>query len=363
MSSDRPPRDMQRQSQEIHCLPEDFIPGLTLPVIYHSAYYQPGLCQSWSVEELYLAYDCSIDSIDAPDFAARDKREFLSWVLTTLSASPAARKMIEEAARNGWQIALESLSGPDFHLDVPEKLIVIDNNNMLHSALVRSEYFRNNILVSAIRALRDVWQEKRHGAFDETYGPENVLTLERVRAADMDVMAVLCAWELRSEGFTGLWRHMIGGQDGDIALRYSTTLERSPVTAYNGAALKAAFVQWFRDEIRVKDCDHETLSMLDEILHEHEGQQGIFGSKRLHAVGVEVLSCLPDKTAYLQGFGPEILKDPLFAGMNDEINQAHLMQILHDLRAVRVHGIPFRSASLAAKIFPNGAFTEETGLL
>lgn len=320
-----------------------------------------GVSESWLLDDLYCdsSFYCACD--EGTEILLEDRHAILSWTTGMLSASPSARKMLFEAADQEWSLALEDLDGPDFHLDVPEKMIVLNSNGLLLSALGHSEYFRHTLLVSLIRALRDVWQEKRHGAFDAIYRTEDVLMLERVRAADLDVMATLAAWELRSEGFGELWRYMIGSEEGDIALSFSNALEREPSASFNGRALAAAFAQWFRDDSRVRVCDHETLNYLDSIMPELQaGRNG--GYKKLGPVGIEVLSCLPDRTAYLQGLGNEILRDPLYAGMNDEINQSHLMQILHDIEITRVQDVPFRDSYLAARIFPGGMFTPDTGM-
>ena len=278
-----------------------------------------------------------------------------------MALSPSASAMIDEAINDGWNIALEDLNGPDFHIDVPEKIIALDSLGMSIQALGRSSYFRNALLVSFIRALRDVWQEKRHGGFDDEYGPENILMLERVRAADLDVLAVLVAWELRSEQCVSLWRHMLGSEEGDIAMRYSGAMERDPASAFNGQALAMAFDQWFRDKQRVSACEHEILDDLDMIISERqlEGDYPVFGKEALKPIKLEMLSCLPDRTAYLQGSGRDLMSNPLYAGMNSAVNQAHLMQVLHDMRVVRVHDVPFRDAELAFKIFPNGQFSKE----
>ncbi len=307
-------------------------------------------CDSWAFTDL-----SSENNVAIPQ---DDKHAVLSWAIAQLSTSPSARAMLKEAEKNGWSLALEALGGPDFHLDVPEKLIVLDDQDLVTSALSASEYFKNAVLVSMIRALRDVWQEKRHGAFDTEYGPEAVMMLERTRAADLDTLAVLVAWELRGEGEGSLWRHLIGSEDGDIAMHFSGYLERDPASLFNGKALAAAFSQWFRDERRVNSCDHEVLNYLDGVVQDYEECEG-FGRKKLTPIGIEMLSCLPDRTAYLQGQGPEVLSDPLYAGLTDPINQAHFMQILYDLKVVRVQSVPFRDARLAEMIFPNGEFTAE----
>lgn len=312
--------------------------------------------ECWHLEDLYCDGLSFAHAENAHDIALNDKHGILSWAAFQLSASPTGRAMLAEAEAQGWAVALEPLEGPDFHLDVPDKLIILDDQDLLISALGRSEYFKNAVLVSLIRALRDVWQEKRHGAFDINYGPEHVMKLERVRAADLDSVAVLTAWELRGEGQPSLWRHLIGAEDGDIAMRFSGFLERDPSSLFNGKALAAAFAQWFRDETRVNACDHETLNYLDTLVQAGADTKS-FGNTKLTPVGLEILSCLPDKTAYLQGKGAEILNDPFYSGLTTEINQAHFMQILYDIKVTRIQDVPFADAALAEKIFPNGEFT------
>ncbi|MEM7618101.1 MAG: DUF6782 family putative metallopeptidase [Pseudomonadota bacterium] len=309
----------------------------------------------WSLD--LLCSDFSSDSI-----VLDNHKDILSWSVGVLLSSPTARLLIKEAAKNGWMISIADREGYDFHLDVAEKQIILDDNGLSAAGLGRSEYFRNVLLVSMVRALRDVWQEKRHGGFDEQYGPEDILMLERVRAADCDVISVVVAWELRGEGCGDLWRHMIGSEEGDLAMAFSGYLERDPTSNFSNDAMKAAFNQWYRNEERISSCDHETLEYMDSFVRE-EGCRNPFGSENLTPVGIEILSCLPDKTAYLQGHGREILGSPFYAGLNDDINQSHLTQILYDMKVFNVQGVPFRDSYLADKIFPDGALTlEEEGV-
>ena len=213
--------------------------------------------------------------------------------------------------------------------------------------------------MSLIRALRDVWQEKRNGAFDEEFAPEAILTLERVRAADLDVIAILAAWELRCEGHNNLWRHILGSEDCDLAMRFSGYLERDPTSTFTNKALAETFTQWFRSEERVSACDHETLDYMDEIIGNADIQNP-FGENKAQKIDIERLSCLPDRTAYLQHHTQSVLSSPLYAGMNDEINQSHLLHILYDTKVVRVQNVPFRDADLAERIFPDGMMTHDT---
>lgn len=291
------------------------------------------------------------------DFALTDHAQLLGWVVQTLFQSETAQDMLEEAANNSWSIELDDLDHHDFHLDVPEKHIVLNTHGLGAASLSRSEYFRNLLLVSLTRALRDVWQETRYGGFEDRYGPESILMLERVRAADCDIMTVLVAWELRQADLSDLWRHTLGSDEGDLAMTFSSTLERNTVSPSIHDAMHAAFRQWFASSERINICDHETLEYLDNFIAQ-EGSES-FGGNHMKARALEIISCLPNKTAYLKGYGDELIFDPLYSGMNDPINQSHFMHIMHDMQAINVAGIPFRSEALASKIFPEG-FGSET---
>jgi hypothetical protein len=296
------------------------------------------------------------DLCGLPD-SVETEEDLLALALAHLRVSPVARMMIKEAGEQGWRLGLGHLESHDFHLDVPSKRIILDNQGHKPAGLMASSYFYHSFLISLVRSLRDVWQEKRHGGFDENYSPESVLLLERIRAADCDVITVLVAWELRGENSSELWRYIIGSEEGDIALAFSDTLERDPSAAFSTRALAAAFKQWFRNISRVNTCDHEALEYMDDVLYTNPG--AAFGKKRAGKICVEVLSCLPDKTAYLRGMGDDILRDPLFAGLVDPINQTHFMHVMRDAQAVYVQNVPFRDAKLAAKIFPGGQMTPE----
>tara|TARA_R110001592_G_scaffold3525_12_gene19910 strand:+ start:11063 stop:12157 length:1095 start_codon:yes stop_codon:yes gene_type:complete len=312
---------------------------------------ETGCADVWTFAELY-SDNMPIDFFDyTQDLEIYDYKDVLKWCTSVLEQSPSARVMLGEAIEKDWMITLEDLRGGDYCLDVENKILVLDNNALVPSALIRSTYFRNITLVTLTKALRDIWQEKRHGGFDEDYAPAHVLLMERIRAADLDVIALLVGWELRSENSPEVWRHMIGSEIGDMAMAFSGHLERDPSAQFNGHGLLAAFKQWFREAARVNRCDHDTLEYLDEVLATSD-LINPFGQKTPGKMHIEILSCLPDKTAYLQGQGAEMLSDPMYSSVDDDINQTHLFHIMHDLEAVVVENVPFRDPDLARKIFP-----------
>ncbi len=304
----------------------------------------------WHFAEL-MCDTMNLDYFDeADDCDIFDYEDILSWCVNSLDESPTGKIMLHEAIDKDWMLSLDDLGGSDYCVDVDMKTLTLDNNALVPSSLGRSVYFRNVTLITLIKALRDIWQEKRYGGFDDTYSPEHVMMMERIRAADLDVISIMVAWELRTEEHTDIWRHMIGSDVGDMAMTFSAYLERDPTAAFNGQALRAAFKQWFRGDDRINACDRDTLDYLDDVLMSCGAEN--FGTKKPSKMNIEMLSCLPDKTAYLQGQGGEILGDPLYASIDNEINQSHLMHIMYDMQAVIVEDVPFRDAALAAKIFP-----------
>ncbi len=292
--------------------------------------------------------DCTLIQGDSKSY---DYKDILSWCVNILDKSPSARLMLKEAIDKGWKITLEDLNGGDYCIDVEQKLLILDNNALEPEALSRSDYFKNVIFITMVKALRDIWQEKRHGGFDELYSPEHILLMERVRAADLDVVAIMIAWELRSHEYPEIWRHIIGSETGDMAMAFSGYLERDPSSQFNGQALNHSFKQWFRCSGRINSCDRDILEYLDDVLMSSDASNP-FGTKKPAKLNIEILSCLPDKTAYLQGAGADILSDPAYSSLDSEINQTHLFHIMYDLEAVIINNVPFRDKELARKIFP-----------
>ncbi|MGQ0526680.1 MAG: DUF6782 family putative metallopeptidase [Alphaproteobacteria bacterium] len=287
---------------------------------------------------------------ESPDenTGSNSRNLFLEF-LEVIGDSTLALRMLDEASDYGWGVALEDLGGGDLYVDVPGKTILLDNYGLKHPALGRSAYFVNNMLLSFTRALREIWQDRRYGAFGE-YTAESVLLLERVRAADNQVVTIMACWELKNTGYDVLWRHMLGLPEGHLCETYANMLLKDPLAIRNGNAAAMAFHDWFNEPGRIAACDHGVLEALDAMLDEHPGAS--FGTKKAGRTCIEKISCLPDKTAYLQGIGNNILGDPKFFGMSDPINQAHFMQLVRDAALTYVENVAFRDAGLARRIFP-----------
>ena len=138
--------------------------------IFGRSLYNSAQEQSWAIQNLYEDYaDFDVDSylensevmlLDGQnDFENEDlnlpvapdqissKESILSWAVSMLSLSPTARALVQEASNKGWNLSLENLSGPDFHLDVPEKKIILDNGEVSEFALAQSNYFSSILII------------------------------------------------------------------------------------------------------------------------------------------------------------------------------------------------------------------------
>lgn len=292
------------------------------------------------------------DSQDADENENKNENTILAWVTEHLKQSQSAKILLKEALDKGWKITLDDLEGGDYCMNVEERTLTLDNNGLSANALMHSEYFLNTILTTAIKALRDIWQEKRFGGFDENYTPKDVILMERVRAADLDVISILVAWELQEEGNEECWQHINGTQNNDLVQAFSSYLEHKPCAALAlRQALLATFKQWFCENARVDRCDHDTLEYLDEVLEMSE-YVNPFGTKHPGRMNIEMLSILPGGSAYLQGQGGEVLGEDLFSTLNNDINYAHLNHITHDTQSITIKDVSFRDTDLARKIFP-----------
>lgn len=292
-------------------------------------------------------------NLEAYPHAFQEDMDVLRWVAALMTQSPLALALLRDAEETGWKVMLTDLDTGGYHLDVSTRTIELDHYALSPSALGRSQCFRNSLATVFIKALRDVWHENRWGDIEREYKPEALLMLERARAADADTVAILASWELRGAGFNEVWRHVLGSEEGDMAMIFTRVLERDPTALFNGTAMAHTFRQWYAEDDRIDGVDHGTLEHMDDLLSE-SGEDKPFGTLALQGEAIEALSVLPDGIKYLSGMGEGILKEPSFVGLNDPLNQAHLFHIVYDMETITVNGVPFRDAKLARKLFPQG---------
>ena len=259
--------------------------------------------------------------------------------------SESAGLMMHHIYEQGWIFHFDDLGNSGYFIDTDEQIIYIDHAGLDARAVVCSDYFYAACMMNVLRGLRDAWQENRWLNAPRTYHPESILMLEKLRAADSDITAIILAGELQIAGQACFARHVQASEDAAMARAIYEDLHDMKSRA------SSAYRKWFLDEERVNTTDHETLCYLDSFL-EDSPLSNPFGQARLTPVEIVRMGCFPDGTSYLAGYGEAVLRDPVFAGLGDPVNQAHYYHILRDMDSYVVNGVPFRSASLAARIFP-----------
>ncbi len=268
----------------------------------------------------------------------------ISEFMDILEKSNVFMSLCEEIEKLPWKIGFEDLGNRGHCLDFSKSVIKLDQHGLLPTSLRDSDYFFQASLLSFVRGLRDLWQEQRWPEIHEYYGPEALMFLERLKAADNDVFALMILWELKDNGYDRLWRHMISSDDADMAKCFANT---------QGCLLEKAskaFRAWFESAERIRCVDHESLEYMDSLIEDNK--KAPFGCNKLVARDIVRVACLPNRTSYLNGMGHDIIQDPFYSGLQDPINQAHFFHLIRDAQCLTVQGVQFRDPSLARKMFP-----------
>ena len=274
------------------------------------------------------------------------------WLTALINLSPTGALLLKNAVNYDWQVAFEDLDNDGWSLQTDQFITIINKAQIKPESLARSPFFMNTIVCDFIRSLRDIWLEEKSEIDYSEYCPETVLKIERMRAADIESITLQVAWELRSAGYSVLWRHILGSDIGDMAMLLSRFLEHDPASLFDGSALLVAFKQWYADEERINNVDRVALEICDDILFAAQDSKA-FANKILAKEEIGAFFALPEGRIYLSSMINEIMKNPYFSALHDSINEAHLYHIIRDLEVCYVGNVPFRDPALADKIFPD----------
>lgn len=279
--------------------------------------------------------------------------ELLYDLVSDLSLVNNASILLKTAAHHGYSFVLSFVEHGGYVLDHLNKCLIIDNFGLDMDILGASDYYQAHLFISLIRGLRDIWHEIRMGGIYDILNPEDIMKIERFRAADIEAVTASICWSMRNEGYVELWRNLISGDDGDIAIAYMREGETTPDSLSGGKALRTAFKQWFTDHNRSDICDHQALEMMDLLLLENNGSGRVFGQHALNPTQISGLMALPDGMRYLCPMKNRLLSDMFYTSFGDDINQAHLFHIMREVASHMSFGVSFQNPDLASKIFPS----------
>ena len=247
-----------------------------------------------------------------------------------------------------WDIEFQDLNDQSYDLNMDDQKIAIHNFGLSEDRLLTSPYFRPQILLAIAESLRMARHvEWLDGVFNR-YHPETILLMGRICVADTMVHKIDYAWQMKKQGDDSLWKYTLCSDIADMAQSYIRVLETCFTNELSRKkAMETALNMWFSCESRIQNCDHDTLNMVDDMIAEGE----MFDNQSLQANAVTCLTLMNGQnTTYLsRHLVQDILKTPYYRGVNDVINQTHLMQTIADMNKFHVNGLVFHDADLASR--------------
>ena len=267
----------------------------------------------------------------------------LQSLITTLHDAPA---FAAQYALIGDAWVLEAAAA---HEDAPYHI-----NTELAQAEINMQGDQADAMLAVIACLRDIAHEDRHDANTPIH-PQALLHCERIRQADIAVFTLKCAWQMREAGDYDLWRAVLAGPIGDMAVIFQNIAEFDLLDPGMEDALEAAFTHWYCDHDRVGETDRVTLSMMDVMMEDEDHALSLQVSRHLARADLVAYGRQPDTNlTYLSRIAHHLQSDPYFAGMENTVNRTYLLHILRDLETIRVHDVAFRDGDLAQRLFPSG---------
>jgi len=266
---------------------------------------------------------------------------FTSWIISE------DFKMMDE-----WSIDYKDLNDIPYDLDIDQKTIFIHNFGLSEQALNQSSYFKPQsdlAMIESMRMVRHVeWLE---GAMAR-YHPETILLVGRICVADCQIQKIVKSYNEKMNGNDLLWKHILCSDLTDMAQAFEKALEKFMDTGHDlnlsmRQSMAVAFNRWFSCHDRLQQCDHDTLNLMDDMIE--EGSQ--FGTKRLEHNAVVCLTLMTgDNTSYIDShLQKDILNNPYYRDVTNDINEIHLMHVINDMNKTHVNGVSFSDPQLAAR--------------
>lgn len=261
-------------------------------------------------------------SINMPQ---RSFTAFIQGLMLILDASPTGRALLQDSIRKKTSVGLDMLLEPSSSFFYPAQNHF--DFGYQPEALQNTEKGVGRYLISFINGLRRAWHVSRGCNADLSLSPEEYLLLSRCEEADIEALLHLIGWELRAAGQASLWRYLLSGPDGDIAVVFERAVMESAQAQFDGQVLHATFDQWFAVHTRADACDRRALEFIDIAILERSAA-GRVGTRMLTPPDIRKIGALPHGGNYLSD---GIFTGRWYNGLMDERNRAHLRSLEQEL--------------------------------
>lgn len=294
-----------------------------------------------------------LDQIRLDDYRAetnfRTDGDILRWAIARICETPVARNLAHDARFENWGIGID---GDAVHpkIDTKNKCLILPRHADSAVHLARGTDTQMEFLFDLVKGLRLIWQDGQIDFDMQDLAVEDHLKAARVAEADTDLIAILTAYQMRANGQHDMWRNVLSADLHGMAVTLSECLDYDSSEDGVLEALGFVFQDWFLDDARLAQIDHETLARIDAL------EDGMDGHDTLGFDDILKLSMLPQGFSYLEYVASDILSDAFYARMTNDVNAAHLKQILQETNIALIEEIGFRDMDLARKFFPQTSF-------
>lgn len=271
----------------------------------------------------------------------------LIWGLSILCASPLGRSIAFDARFEDWSLEVDDIIDGHPIVDSQLRILILPRGTPSAVTLSKSIHDRYQFLIGLARGLRMIWQDMNNVRTRNDLTADDQIFFERLRRADMDIIAMRMIWDLRQDGYGSLWRHMIAGSSGEVAMAANDFWEDDEFPA----GLAQTFLTWMGCDHLLAECDNRTLDDMDARLQ--KSVNDVCGIAMLNGDDVLNLSRLPEGCSYLAPLARTLCYSTEFRHIPDPVNDAHLRQILEECSEIIAPSLIFRDSELERKIFPN----------
>lgn len=285
------------------------------------------------------------DLLSATPFATDE--DALIWGLSVLCQSPLGRAIAFDARFEDWALEVDDIEDGHPIIDPQLRILILPRGTPSSATLSKSYHDRLQFLTNLARGLRMIWQDMNGVRTRNDLTADDQIFFERLRRADMDVMTLRMMWDLREIGFAALWRNLIAGNLGDVALAASHFWLNESFPA----GLPQTFLTWMGCDHLLAECDNRTLDEMDARLQ--RSVNDVCGLSMLTGDDLLSLSRLPEGGAYLSPLARTLCYSTEFRRIPDPVNEAHLRQILEECSEIMSPSLVFRDSELERKIFPD----------
>lgn len=271
----------------------------------------------------------------------------LIWGLSILCKSSLGRSIAFDARFEDWSLEVDDIEDGHPIIDPQLRIMILPRGTPSISALSKSYHDRLAFLTNLARGLRMIWQDMNAVRTRIDLTADDQIFFERLRRADMDIMALRMIWDLRIDGYSALWRNLIAGNVGDVAVAANHFWEQEEFPA----GLAQTFLTWMGCDHLLAECDNRTLDDMDNRLQ--RSVNDVCGIAMLTGDDILNLSRLPEGGSYLAPLARTLCYSTEFRHIPDPVNDAHLRQILEECSEIIAPSLVFRDSELERKIFPD----------